>query len=160
MSGGGTYGSYEAGALWGMFFTNDTTQNRKKFEYHVVTGISAGSINIGGLALFPIGYEGNAIRTLSERWALLTTPEIYTRWKPLGLITGLFTKSGLFDTRPLETFLENFFSELGGNIYRKIGVGTVDTNTGNYIVYNENDAKDIIKGIMSSAAIPTIFPNI
>jgi len=61
MSGGGTYGAYEAGALWGMFYTNDTTENRKKFEYQVVTGISAGSINTGGLALFAVGDEENAI---------------------------------------------------------------------------------------------------
>merc|ERR1712226_1028144 len=65
MSGGGTYGAYEAGALWGMFYTNDTKENREKFKYNVVTGISAGSINTGGLALFEWGDEENAIRTLS-----------------------------------------------------------------------------------------------
>jgi len=90
---------------------------------------------------------------------MLTTPEVYVNWKPLGIITGLFSKSGIFDTRPLETFLDNFFEELGGVIKRKIGLGTVDTNSGNYIVYNETDSQ-AIKGIMSSAAIPGVFPNI
>jgi len=157
MAGGGTYGAYEAGALWGMLYTD--IYDKAKFQYHVVTGISAGSINTGGVALFPIGDEENMVNVLSERWASLTTPEVYTDWKPAGILTGVLAESGLFDTRPLHTFLDNFFEEMGGNIYRKVGIGAVDANSGNYLVFNETDP-EIIKGIMSSAAIPAIFPTI
>lgn len=46
---------------------------------------------------------------------------------------------------------------MGGNIYRKIGIGAVDANSGNYLVYNETDP-EIVKAIMSSSAIPGVFP--
>ena len=42
LSGGGAKGSYEAGALWGLVMNND---NKTKFAYDVVTGVSAGAIN-------------------------------------------------------------------------------------------------------------------
>ena len=44
MSGGGSEGAYEAGGLWGLFF-NTPEDQRDKFAYDVVTGVSAGSIN-------------------------------------------------------------------------------------------------------------------
>lgn len=157
MSGGGTYGAYQAGALWGMLYTD--IYDKHKFEYHVVTGISAGSINLGGVGLFAVGDEENMVKTLSERWAMLTTPEVFVDWKPLGIVTGLLNRSGLLNTAPLKKFLDNFFDEMGGKIHRKIGIGAVDAQSGNYVVFNETDP-DIIKGIMSSAAIPVVFPTI
>lgn len=99
MAGGGTYGAYEAGALWGMLYTD--IYDKEKFEYHVVTGISAGSINAGGVALFPIGEEEEMVNVLSDKWSKLTTPEVYVDWKPLGIVTGINSKSGVFDTSPL-----------------------------------------------------------
>lgn len=48
--------------------------DKHKFEYHVVTGISAGSINAVGMSMYPIGGEETMVQELSERWAGLTTP--------------------------------------------------------------------------------------
>jgi predicted acylesterase/phospholipase RssA len=63
MSGGGTYGAFEAGALWGMFYAaNDS----KKFEYDVITGVSAGSVNLGAMALFEKEDVENMIHILSD----------------------------------------------------------------------------------------------
>ena len=71
----------------------------------------------------------------------------------------MFRESGIFDTSPLHKFIDDFFEEYGGNIYRKLGIGSVDVNSGNYIVFNETEP-EIIKAIMASAAIQAVFPTI
>ena len=58
MSGGGSKGSYEAGVLYGMIM-NDP--DKSKYEYDVVTGVSAGSINAFGMSLFQPGDEVNMV---------------------------------------------------------------------------------------------------
>jgi len=58
MSGGGSRGSYEAGALWGMYYA---AEDKSIFEYDVVTGVSAGAINAFAYALFEKGDEVNAL---------------------------------------------------------------------------------------------------
>lgn len=52
MSGGGAKGSYEAGALWGLI---KNSEDKTKFEYDVVTGVSAGAINTACVSLFEKG---------------------------------------------------------------------------------------------------------
>ena len=53
LSGGGSNGAWEAGVLWG--FLN--YGNPEDFEYDVVSGISAGSINAVAMAGTPVGTE-------------------------------------------------------------------------------------------------------
>jgi predicted acylesterase/phospholipase RssA len=67
--------------------------------------------------------------------------------------------SGLVDTKPLHKFLDDFFEAHGGEIKRKVVALTVDTNSGSTIQFNETEP-DFVKAIMSSAAIPFMFPNI
>ena len=54
MSGGGAYGAYEAGALWGLI---QNSEDKSGFKYDVVTGVSAGSINALAVSLFSPGDE-------------------------------------------------------------------------------------------------------
>ena len=65
MSGGGAKGSYEAGALWGLYYT-DT--DKSKYQYDVVTGVSAGAINTAAVSLFAPGDEENMLNFLTEQW--------------------------------------------------------------------------------------------
>ena len=58
MSGGGSKGSYEAGVLFGLV-NND--QDKSKYAYDVVTGVSAGSINSVAVSLFVPGDEVNMV---------------------------------------------------------------------------------------------------
>ena len=68
MSGGASRGAYEAGVLWGMYFT-DT--DKSKYEYDVFTGVSIGAINAGYMGLFEKGDEENMIREISHQWEIL-----------------------------------------------------------------------------------------
>jgi len=65
LSGGGTFGAWEAGVLYGLYHT-DT--DKSKYRYDVVSGVSAGSINGAAASMFPIGDEENMLDTLSQKW--------------------------------------------------------------------------------------------
>ena len=51
MSGGGSKGAFEAGALYGMYHGLENVGST--FDYDVITGVSAGAINTIGLSVFP-----------------------------------------------------------------------------------------------------------
>ena len=163
MSGGGTLGSYEAGALWGMYYA---TENKSQFEWDVVTGVSAGSINLAAVSVYPKGEEEAMVQDLSQRWSNLNQTNLFNAWKglfwkpwsPLGIINGITSHSGAFNTQPLYDYLHNFLSEWNFDFKRKWVVSSVDVNTGAYIPYNEQ-CEDPVKAIMSSSAIPGVFPN-
>lgn len=58
MSGGGSKGSFEVGALYGMYHARTAGAD---FDYDVVTGVSAGAINAGALAVFPKDDTANTL---------------------------------------------------------------------------------------------------
>jgi predicted acylesterase/phospholipase RssA len=155
MSGGGTLGAYEAGAVYGLYHASE---DKTKFEYDVITGVSAGSINLGAMALFDIGDEENMLDVISDTWQSMSTPQLYANWKPLGIVTGVLQKTGVLDTAPLETFITNFFNKYGGVLKRRVVVSAVDTNTGAYLNFNETEP-EFVHAMMSSSAIPFVFPN-
>ena len=80
------------------------------------------------------------------------------RWKPGGMIKGVLEETGVFNTAPLAKFLEDFFEERNKTIYRKFIVSSVDANSGAYHLFNET-TEDPMKGILSSASIPFVFPD-
>ena len=63
LGGGGTKGAYETGALWGIM--KNAGEHRNEYAYDVLTGISAGSINGGAMAVFAPGDELNMVEVLS-----------------------------------------------------------------------------------------------
>ena len=63
LSGGGALGSYEAGALYGMYHGSS---DKSKFEYEVASGVSAGAINSFAISLFEKGQEGAMVDFLTK----------------------------------------------------------------------------------------------
>ena len=84
--GGGAHGAYEAGVLWGLI---KEAKNKKDFEYDVITGVSAGSINALASSTFPKGDEEAMVEYLSTTWQNLTNPDVYIDWLPDGVVTGV-----------------------------------------------------------------------
>jgi len=82
---------------------------------------------------------------------------LYKNWW-FGPIRGLIDKSGLYDTSYLYRFLQKYFKRMGGKMYRKMTVASADVNSGAYVLWDET-ASDLPKAVVSSAAIPFIFPN-
>lgn len=69
MAGGGSKGAFEAGALWGMYYAKQNAG--ENFDYDVLTGVSAGSINSFALSLFAKNDTEHAINVISDTWASL-----------------------------------------------------------------------------------------
>jgi len=157
MSGGGSKGSYEAGVLYGLYHS-DTHASKNKYAYDVVTGVSAGAINTAAAAMFAPDDVENFVNYLTNKWQELKEDNVWVPWKPAGIITGLLDKSGALDDSPLYTFIQSVWEELGGKVKRKITVSCVDASSGAYHTFNETST-DPIKGVVSSASIPLVFPH-
>ena len=102
MSGGGNNGAWEAGVLWGLLHYGDA----EKYKYDVVTGVSIGSVNAAGLALWKIGDELKGTEWLSDTWKNLRSDDVYHHWlegyfggEIFGIFMG-FWRKGFYDTEP------------------------------------------------------------
>lgn len=62
--------------------------------------------------------------------------------------------------QPLVDFVAKILTD-AGSLKRKMIVGTVDINTGNYVTFNEKsaDIADMPRRVVSSASIPFVFPH-
>ena len=86
MSGGANYGSWETGVVWGLTHYGDPAD----FAWNVITGVSAGAINTAATAVFATGDEVAMTELLSDSWANLSSPDIWTLW-PEHPIESVFT---------------------------------------------------------------------
>ena len=66
MAGGGSKGAFEIGALWGMYYA--TKDVGDAFDYDVLSGVSAGSINSFAMSLFPKNETQKTLQVLSDTW--------------------------------------------------------------------------------------------
>lgn len=153
MSGGGSFGAYEAGVLYGLYHS---ISDKSLMEYDVVTGVSAGSINAGAVSIFAKGDEGNMVQTASDLWAELTTEQVYVNW-PGGMVEGVLKESGVYNDTPLLEYLTGVINSYGG-LKRKTVVTAVDVNTGAYHIFNETNPNPG-KMAVSSSSIPFVFPD-
>ena len=154
LSGGGSNGAWEMGVLWGFLHYGSPAD----FEYDVVTGISAGSINAIHLMSYGVGDELNASLVGTDLWNNLRTEDVWQDWY-LTPLDGLLFKAGMVDNSPLLNFLNGMlepFSEYG----RRITVGTVDINDGTFNKFDQINTEfhDMAKAAFSSASIPVVFP--
>ena len=152
LSGGGSYGAYEAGALKGLVDNLPVDQ----VGYNNVIGISAGSINGLGISQFPMGEEVAATSFLENVWLTFGGKESVMKEWPGGIAAGFLLHNGLYDTSPLQETLNKILYD---TINRNISTGTVDAATGNYHLFDETLGRDeMVDAVMCSSAIPGMFP--
>ncbi len=153
MSGGGDKGSYEAQAVktWTELLT------KEDMSYDVITGVSAGSLNGSFLGSYEAGDESEGADKMLESWSKLKTENAFKMW-PGGILEGLFQRQGIFDESPLKEFLKELLA--GRKIEKKMGIGAVDMNTGEFISYDSNvtELDDYyLDGVIASTAMPLAF---
>jgi predicted acylesterase/phospholipase RssA len=102
-------------------------QAPEETAYDVVTGVSVGALNGAGLAQFPRGQEKAAVDFLVDIWTSMGKKDVYKGWKPFGLLTGLTSRSGIFDNTPLR---ELVYAKFTGAIARKFSYGVTNAETG------------------------------
>jgi len=149
LTGGGARGAYQVGVLRGV------AALRPDLEIPILTGVSAGGINVACLAASDSGFRG-AIETLDELWCGLSPDRVF-RADPVSLFrnvvrwvarlgsggAGLVPKTrGLMDTSPLWALLRRALDAGPGDeipgIERNLeagrlaaaGLATVDWTTG------------------------------
>ena len=130
LSGGGNNGAWEAGVLYGMLANG----NAADFAFDVVTGVSAGAMNAGGLAGWEVGRELEAAQFLSDTWLGFSTSDIWTDWA-LGKVSGVLLMGGTVDNAPLLNTLQDLISQFDG-YHRRMTIAAVDVETGNYVEFD------------------------
>jgi predicted acylesterase/phospholipase RssA len=153
-SGGGSFGAYEAGSIWGVVNGHLQQGHPEKSMYDSVVGISTGAFNSLGVSVFAKGDELNMVNWLSDLWHNLRTRDVYKNW-PIPIIE-LRWKTGVFDDSPLFNTINTIFSKVFP-IKRLWKIGSVDFNSGSFVTFNETEP-DIVKAVISSGSIPLAFP--
>jgi len=156
LEGGGDRGAFQAGAINGLV----NNLPAEEVQWDVVTGISIGSINALMFGVYPVGNETNASNDLVEHWRTISSSNVYQNWPYLGPLYGLMFENSLYDTSNGFTFLNKTINQYDG-LKRDVIFGTTNVKTAKYETFTNKDIKtsdDLANTLLSSAAIPALFP--
>lgn len=151
MSGGGARGAYQAGVIKAL---EEVLRPLGRFPFDVVSGVSAGSINAGGLASFSDDFS-TAAQRLERLWAGLKAElVIRTDLRSLSKIGAVWLKDlslggalgggqarSLLDTQPLRELLSrNYFPErtqknLDEKKFFALAISASNVYTGNSVCF-------------------------
>lgn len=157
LSGGGARAAYQTGVLCYI------GQRLPHLRIPIITGVSAGGINLGFLASYR-GDLGAATQALRRRWLSLTTEEVF-RTDPGSLLKGGIRVGAsllaggsalgprfrsLVDTSPLREFLER--SLVVGSIQERLDAGEIEAvgltamsyQTGRTVLFVQGDAPALV----------------
>ncbi len=146
ISGGGSRAAWASGVV------KYLTQSGKKYD--IITGISSGALCAGFLGQYENDIYG--AEALVEFWKNINQKDIYKHWFPFGYLHALWKKSA-YNSKPLWKMVEKEIKtqslQLSG---KKIAVGAVCLNNGEYKLFKEND-DNFVKGMLASSAFPGAF---
>lgn len=149
LSGGGSKGAYQVGALKHII-------GEKHITYDVMCGVSVGAINVAFLAMSKAGEEIEAALELSHLWSQLNSSKIYRRWRPFGRLHAIWNKS-FFDSSPLHTLLHETISldkiRASG---KHVNVGAVSLSSGKYTIFDQT-SDHFINAVIASASFPVML---
>lgn len=141
LSGSGSYGAFEAGVVFNIH------DNNQKI-YDVYTGVSSGAINTVYLSTTPDINKEDA----RDLWNNMTTSKVYR-------LNLLYNYLSIYDTKPLYKTLTNLFSSKT-NIYKPFIISATSLTDSKAKLFDETnyDTKNIVHQLMSSTAVPLLFP--
>ena len=149
LSGGGSFGAVEAGILDGLVSSEHIPS-----RFDVITGISAGGLNAAFLYYFD--NVTSAIPKLQELYSNTKTADIYE-----SDIFGIFSRWSIYNNAPLETTLLNVLGHTNQTANPPIvliGASNVLTEQLDVFSFRDLSFQDKIDSLMSTTAIPFIFP--
>ena len=145
-SGGGAFGAVEVGIL-------KKIRESYPIKYDRYTGISAGSLNAGFLSHYENINDG--IQYAEQLYSTIKNKDVYEILPDTG--------NSLLNTKPLHNTLTNVIQNMKSEPVIETLIGTVNLYTGNLDIYKYNDNHDMedkVLLLMSSSAIPVVFPPI
>lgn len=152
LSGGGSNGSYQVGALQALAETGR--------KWHSVHGISVGALNASWIAMFPPDEQAANMQGLIKIWHNIhSTSDIYVPWsriKPLNYLYSM-SKGSLNSGKPLRKLVSEFLDEQKIiNSETLLTVGCVNLHSGEYVVVTNKNPL-IREYILASSHLPLIF---
>jgi predicted patatin/cPLA2 family phospholipase len=144
-SGGGSFGAVEIGII-------KKLMERKIINFDMYTGISAGALNAGFLSYFNNIEEG--IKTAETIYSTIKNRMVYK------LLPS--TEVSLLNTEPLFNTLLKVIDKMPNEPVIHTLIGATNLYSGNLDVYSfeDNDNLNKVYLLMSSSAIPGLFPPI
>jgi NTE family protein len=146
LSGGGSKGAYQAGALQHIL-------GEQKTHYDIVCGVSVGALNSSFIGMFKLNEEQECSQLLSDLWSKINHSNVYKRWFPFGRWHALWNKS-FYDSSPLHELVKNNINldriRSSGKI---VTAGAVSLNSGKYTVFNQSHDY-FIESVIASASFP------
>ena len=143
-SGGGSFGAVEIGIIKRLMERND----EKQFDLY--TGISAGALNAGFLSYFK--NIGDGIRVAERIYTSINNRMVYKLLPTTGV--------SVLNTEPLFNTLNAVISRMPGEPVVHTLIGATNLYSGNLDVYAFEGSLDKVHLLMSSSAIPGMFPPI
>ncbi len=149
LSGGGSKGAYQAGALQHILGT-------LRKQYDIICGVSVGAINAAYIAQFAAGEEALAAEEMKNLWLRIDTKDIYKRWFPFGRWHALWQPS-FYNSQPMTDLItKNISHERILKSKKRVSVGAVSLSSGKYTIFGEGHP-DFIKAVIASAAFPVML---
>ena len=146
LTGGSAAGAFQIGAL-------DYLQRTLDYKFDIITGVSVGALNASFLAQYKKGEDEKAVEDLMALWLSIKTENIHKRWFTFGKLAALWKKS-LYNSEPLRKLIEeNVDLERIKTSGKKLQIGTVSVDHGDYKSFDEN-SEDLVNAIKASAAFP------
>lgn len=146
LSGGGSKGSYQAGALQYIL-------GKKRVIYDALCGVSVGAINVAFLSMWKPGQEVESAQKLADLWLQMDSSKIYKRWWPFGRWHAIWKKS-FYDSSPLHSLLkEGLDLEKIRESGKQVHVGTVSLSSGKYTIFDQT-SDHFIDAVIASASFP------
>jgi len=149
LSGGGAFGAVEVGII-------DELVSTKQIPpmFDVITGISVGGLNAGIFSYY--NDIITALPTLITMYTTIRTPDIY-----YSDIRNVFSRWSIYNNAPLEKTLRTLLQSLSLPKYPPIvliGASNVYTEKLDIFAINTLSLSEKIDVLMSTTAIPLIFP--
>jgi len=154
LSGGGSFGTYETGVVWGLLHYG----NPDYYRWDAFTGVSAGSLNACMFSVWPKGQEVEMSENVSYMCTLTVPTDVVAPWPgDHPIYEGLFHHGGLFDNSPMSAYLGDYFKDFE-KIEKKVVLSAVNVNTGEYTPFDETiGIENLGLAAQCSASIPFAF---
>lgn len=148
LSGGGSHGAYEVGAIKYLYGELQT-------QYDIICGVSVGALNGSFLCQYSRGREKLASAALDELWGGLDTSKIYKKW--LFRWLACLWRSSVYNSAPLEKLVR---SKLDSSAVRSSGkslrVGATNLKSGEYKLFDEM-YPDLPGAVLASSSFPVML---
>jgi predicted acylesterase/phospholipase RssA len=95
---------------------------------------------------------------MQQFWIDAGNSKLYQNWWG-GVIDGLFTKGGIYDSKPMKDFIQKEF--VNTQVKRATDIGIVDVLSGQYLPFTEKNlttGDNLINSLYASFALPGFFP--